>query len=348
MYENQTASVIRDRILENTDINVYKGQGSHLYNSASAMGVVLQDVYIALDNIVVMSLISKSHGEFLDERLKEFNFHRKPGETAKGYVVIKGDTGTRIVNEMKIKANGLEFAVWAPEDYTIESQEGVRVQVECLTPGYEGNIPPGIEFEMDVYDSNIKEIKSDSVFVGGIDPEDDDELKDRFFYFKQHPATSGNVYHYEMWALEVNGVKRVKVYEKWKGPGTVKVVVYGDKNKTIDSSVLDQVKLNIEKNRPVCPEVTVVAATPVTVNITASIKTTDLDYAIDNFKSNLANYFLDVSEKISYSKLFGCLASCKDVVDVVDFKVNRGTSSVSITKDQVAILGEIQVKEAGD
>ncbi|MDU1266021.1 MAG: baseplate J/gp47 family protein, partial [Peptostreptococcus sp.] len=113
-------------------------------------------------------------------------------------------------------------------------------------------------------------------------------------------------------------------------------------------SILDRVKLNIEKNRPVCPEVTVVAATPVTVNIVASINTTDLDYAIDNFKSNLENYFLDVSEKISYSKLFGCLASCRDVVDVVDFKVNRGTSSVSITKDQVAILGEIQVKKEGD
>lgn len=348
MYENQTASAIRDRILENTDINVYKGQGSHLYNSASAMGVVLQDVYIALDNIVVTSLISKSHGKFLEERLKEFNFHRKPGETAKGYVVIKGDTGTRIVNEMKIKANGLEFGVWAPEDYIIESPEGVRVQVECLTTGYEGNIPPGIEFELVEYNSSIKEIKSVSAFVGGIDPEDDEEFKDSFFHFRQHPATSGNVYHYEMWALEVNGVKRTKVYEKWKGPGTVKVVIYGDKNKNLDNSVLEQVKANIEKNRPVCPEVTVVTATPVTVNITASIKTIDLDYAIDNFKSNLENYFLDVSEKISYSKLFGCLASCKDVDDVVEFKVNNGTNSVSITKDQVAILGEIQVKEAGE
>lgn len=348
MYENQTASVIRNRILENTNINVYKGQGSYLFNAASAIGVVLQDMYIAIDNIAEITLISKAHDQLLDERLKEFNFHRKPGKTAKGKVLITGDIGATIVNELKIKANGLEFGVWATEDYTIENQDGVEVLVECLTPGYEGNIPVGIEFELDIYDPTIKKIKSIENFSGGINPETDDELKDRFFHFRQHHATSGNAYHYEMWALEVNGVKRVKVYEIWNGPGTVKVVVYGDKNKTIDSKVLDEVKLNIEKNRPVCPSVTVVAATPVTVNISASINTKDLDYAIDNFKSNLANYFLDVSEKISYSKLFGCLASCKDVIDVSDFNVNESTTSITITKDQVAIIGDVDIKKVGD
>lgn len=348
MYEEQTASYIRDRILSNTDIDVYKGQGGHLFNAAAAMGIVLQDCYIAMGNMVAMAIISKATGIHLDERLTEFGFYRKPGETAKGRVLIKGDRNAKIINETRLRGNGLDFAVWAPEDISINSDEGVEVLIECLTMGHEGNIPPGVEFELETYDSKIKVIKSIEQFKGGIDPETDDELRERFYYFQQHKPTSGNKYHYEMWALEVDGVKRVNVYEKWKGPGTVKVVVYGDKNKSIDEQVLEEVKANIERHRPVCPEITVVKATPVVVNITATVKSASLEYAIDTFKANLANYFLDAYDKLSYYKLLGCLASCKDILDVVTFSVNGNTKSIGITEDQVAIIGEIQVTEAGD
>ena len=50
------------------------------------------------------------------------------------------------------------------------------------------------------------------------------------------PATSGNVYHYQQWALEVSGTGAAKVFPLADGPGTVTVLVV-DSDKKISSSL---------------------------------------------------------------------------------------------------------------
>ena len=50
-------------------------------------------------------------------------------------------------------------------------------------------------------------------------------MRARFYEKVRLPATSGNAYHYQQWALEVSGVGAAKVFPLDNGPGTVGILV---------------------------------------------------------------------------------------------------------------------------
>ena len=60
---------------------------------------------------------------------------------------------------------------------------------------------------------------------GGYAEESDSEYCARYLVVLRTPATSGNIYHYAQWALEVAGVGHVKVFPRVQGVNTVDVVI---------------------------------------------------------------------------------------------------------------------------
>lgn len=348
MYEDQTIEVIRNRILENTNNNLYKGQGSHLYNAASAFAIELSEFYRALDDMPNLALISKTFGKYLDARVYEFDCDRKQGDRARGNVYIKGSNGTLIPNGTIIKStNGISFRV--VDDRIIDEevgQEGAVVPVEAIENGAKGNLLANTEFEVVDNIDGIDSIINKEDFKKGIDPERDEELKERFDYFRHHKETSGNKYHYEKWAREVDGVIRAEAEECWKGPGTVKVMVVGVNNKPVQKETIDLVKDNIESNRPLCPEVTVVTSNPVDITIKAKIQVesnADLELIKEEFTEKVTFYFNSTTKSIKYSKIYGALISCLEVEDITDLTINSATSNILLSEDQVATIKAIEI-----
>src|SRR5690606_25751366 len=83
--------------------------------------------------------------------------------------------------------------------------------------------------------------------------------------------TSGNKYHYELWATEVEGVSAARVHPLWDGNGTVKVVLVDTEGRAPAPEVVAATAAHIEEQRPIGATVTVVPVTEVPVDIEVSL-----------------------------------------------------------------------------
>ena len=101
---------------------------------------------------------------------------------------------------------------------------------------------------------------------------------------------------------------------------------------------------HIDENKPIGANVTVVSATPLTINISVKLVTssnmqTDIETAI-------SDYLSDTSLKksyISYAKIGGCILSVSGVDDYTNLKINGGTVNISIPNGSVPVLGNVVI-----
>jgi uncharacterized phage protein gp47/JayE len=103
--------------------------------------------------------------------------------------------------------------------------------------------------------------------TGGVDRESDRVFLSRFLLQVRQKSSGGNEVDYEIWARETPGTTlgAVSVLPEWDGFGTVKVVIINDDNSIPDGTTVSRVYDYIQTRRPVGADVTVEAATPVSI-----------------------------------------------------------------------------------
>jgi uncharacterized phage protein gp47/JayE len=185
----------------------------------------------------------------------------------------------------------------------------------------------------------------------GTDEETDKDLMQRVDARWKYPSTGGNLYDYRRWALDVNGVSRVKVANPSAGNITVTVVATG--NEEASDDLIDLVEAAIEQKRLVGATVTVASGTAVTLPITVTMVLND-GYTINQVESEiqikLDEYLTGLTFKsdsviVSYAKIADLLF-VEGVADVTNYTVNGGTSSITISGTQFPKLGEVTISVA--
>ena len=190
---------------------------------------------------------------------------------------------------------------------------------------------------------------NEAATVGGIDDETDEALRERLLIRIQTPATSGNAYHYRMWALESPGVGAAKVYPLWNGNGTVKVMVVGDDMQPVDDTIVTACAEYIESVRPIGATVTVVSAVAKEISAEAEVvidPSTTVAEVQEAFYKALEEYIHEIAFEVytlSYNKVGYLLMSIPGVVDYTALTVNGGTENVVIDAGEVPVLGEVNV-----
>lgn len=218
----------------------------------------------------------------MDKRVNEFGVYRKLGTEATGEVIFEGKVGTVIQNGTIISYNDLLFVVIKDIEIGSEIEQNTS-QVQALEVGIRYNIPANTEFKLQNEIGGITKIYNNLAFQGGTEIETDEELKERFYKIQKNQATSGNKAHYEEWALEVEGVYNAKIYPRWDGAGTVKVLIFGENNQAVDSEVIERCKQHIEEEMPIGCTLTIATPSPLDINISASIKL-ETGYTLDFVK----------------------------------------------------------------
>ena len=185
--------------------------------------------------------------------------------------------------------------------------------------------------------------------------ETDKQLVERFYAFLQHPATSGNVYHYEQWALSVPGVGFAKIFPLWNGNGTVKVVLAGADGRSVSPQIIEDAAEYIEGERPIGAAVTVAGAQERRIDIAASavlMVSADADTIRDGFEAALDEYFQTLTLQanlVSHSRLVYALLDIPGVLDVVSLTANGGSSSnISLLEEEIPVRGDIEVVRHAD
>ncbi|HAU5019974.1 TPA: baseplate J/gp47 family protein [Clostridioides difficile] len=346
MYSSQTYDVVKNRTLSNIDLNIYKGEGSFLSDMVSPVNSELAKFYIELSYLHKKAFIEDNFDDFLDKRVNEFGVYRKLGTEATGEVTFEGKVGTVIPNGTIISYNELLFVVI--KDIVISSKiEQNTSPVQALEIGIRYNIPASTEFKQDEI-NGITKIYNDVAFRGGTEIETDEELKERFYKIQKNQATSGNKAHYEEWALEVEGVYNAKIYPRWDGAGTVKVLIFGVNNQAVDSEVIERCKEHIEEEMPIGPALTVLTPSVLDISISASIKLEagyTLDFVKESFLESINSYLINVNKEIIYTKVSAILASIEGIHDFSNLLLNNKAENIVFEEDKVPSVTNLEFSE---
>ena len=338
-YEN-----IKQRILNNTKTELSKIEGSFINNTISPISEELAKAYMNMEDILKLSFIEDTFYDFLDKRVGEFGVYRKQGTTAKGKLIATGQEGTYIPNGIILYSNGLQYAVL--NDIVLPTDE--MVEIEAIEVGYKYNLEKDSVFTWLDDIEGLEGLTLAYDMTSGTDIEKDEELLARFKKVVSNPSTSGNIYHYEQWALECEGIGKAKVYPLWNGNGTVKVMVTGSNNKPVNEDLVNACKEYIESEMPIGCKLTVTTPTILEVNIRASIEIVEgytIEEVIQDFNRELDNYIKNIDDELIYSKIYGILAKIEGVNDLIELKLNDDTANISVSEDKIINISNVEISE---
>ncbi|HDF2668007.1 baseplate protein J [Clostridioides difficile] len=347
MYSSQTYDVVKNRTLSNIGLEVYKGEGSFLSDMVSPVNSELAKFYIELSYLHKKAFIEDNFDDFLDKRVNEFGVYRKLGTESTGEVIFEGKLGTTIQNGTIISYNELLFVVI--KDIVISSEiEQNTSPIQALGIGIRYNMPASTEFKLQDEIAGVTRIYNNVDFRGGTEIETDEELKERFYKIQKNQATSGNKAHYESWALEVEGVYNAKVYPRWNGAGTVKVLLFGQNNQAVDSEVIERCREHIEEEMPIGATLTVATPSILDISISASIKLEagyTLDFAKESFLENINSYLININKEIIYTKVSAILASTEGLHDFSNLLLNNKSENIVFEEDKVPSVTTLEFSE---
>lgn len=343
--------VIRERILSNINDKYDKLTGSLTWETSQGLAIECENRYVVDDD----ALEQKFAGTADFENLKIIAFERgvdwKDATKASGIVRMTGTIG-KIITVGTLVASDLNQYV-VTEANTIGTDGIALVKVECVEAGVGGNTPIGSITIFPKTLPGINTVTNTADFVDGYNAETRDDLLARYYMVVRRPATSGNAYHYEQWALSVTGVGDVKVKPIWAGGGTVKVVII-DRNKVAATSqLIGEVATYIESVRPIGATVTTVTAENLVIDVNCKL-TLKANYTLDQVKLSIQagfnEYFKNITfkeNKVIYAKMGNIVYDSEGVedLDYNTFTINGGTSNIALedsnTRTQIPKLGTL-------
>lgn len=348
MFENQTKEAILERMRKASPEGIDTRQGSITFDLLSPAAIELAHAYIQLDNVLKFGFASSEQpSEFLDLRAAEFGVTRRPSRKAIGEVVFTGDDDTVIPKGTSVSTDEEAAIVFVTTEEAVIKQKTAKVKAEANVGGFRGNVDAGrIKLIMGNL-SGVVSVTNPVEFTNGAETESDESLLGRYFDRVRRPATSGNIWHYRQWALEVAGVGDVKVFPTWKGGGTVKLSILSeDKRRPKDDIILDVVNA-VKERRPVGADVTVSPAEEVSINVSARLTlspSASLEEIKALFKSKLDDFLAGIAFKtttVSYNRIFGLLLDIEQIADFQDLTMNGVKGNLKIKDDEVAVAGAV-------
>lgn len=343
MLENRTFDEILASMKEAVGGALSTIEGSFVDSVLRACALELAQDYFDQNALLPIAFVDETSGEYLDLRAAEYGLVRKSGTLAAATVTFAGADGVRVpAGTVVVTADGLAFAT--DEDAVIsDGCADVGVTAEAAGAAY--NVAEGAIVSLQAGGSVT--VAASTAAAGGTDDESDSALLARLLALWQTPATSGNAYAYEQWALECEGIGGAKVLPLWDGPGTVKVLLADAEMLPPTVEQVESVAAYIESQRPIGAAVTVEAAGSVEICVAAEVvagASADTGAAETEFRAALAEYFAGLAltgEPVRYAKIAYLLLDTAGVVDQAGLTVNGGTENIPLDGFEVPILGEV-------
>lgn len=277
---------------------------------------------------------------------------RKAATFAHGSLTV---TGTGTVEQGTLFESGGGVQYHATETVVIEG-EGT-VPVTCTVDGTAGNLPAHSVTQMPVTVQGIASCDNPEPIGGGYAEESDSEYYARYLVVLRTPATSGNIYHYVQWALEVAGVGHVKVFPRVQGVNTVDVVIADNAGQPASPVLVKSVQDYIDPDSegagrgqaPIGAQCFVTAATGKAITVSCTVSksdTADEESVTAAIKSAVADYLASTvfaQSYVSYGQIAAAILSAEGVVDFEGLAVGGGTSNIAVGDRECPVLGEVTI-----
>lgn len=340
-----TREELRDRMLGNISNDYDKTVGSFFYDSTDPVAIELETSYGTQKAVLKNGFAETAEGEYLDKKCAEIGIERKQATRAYGTVQITGAVGVTIAKNILIASDAVTFMT--TESKIIGATGIESVQAECVQAGTIGNVPSSAIKFFPVTIPGLTKVNNENPFVGGYNEETDESLRERYLDKANKPITSGNTYHYMMWAKSVDGVGDAKVFPLWNGNGTVKVAICDINKRAADSKLVTDTASYIETVRPIGATITVESATEKAINITANIVLIHgrtIEQVQADFEKAVATSFKEIAFTgvyVSYAQIGSILYDIYGVADYSDLRVNDGVGNISLLETEIPVIGTV-------
>lgn len=348
MYESQTKAEILQRMLAATPENLDKRQGSITFDMLSPAAIELAHAYIELDNVLRFGFAGPDQpSEYLDRRAAEFGVTRHPSVKAQGTVIFTGDNELVIPIGTAVATDEEQAIVFVTVEDGVIVGGKAEVRAEAKVGGASGNVGKGRITLVLGNLSGIVTVTNTKAFTNGADTESDESLLGRYLDRARRPATSGNVWHYRQWALEVRGVGDVKVFPVRDGNGTVTLSLLSVDKRALDLDTVGEVERAVKERRPVGARVIVNPAGEVPIHVSAKIKLAagaTVSEVKAAFEKELTAYLAELAFQhpiVPYNRIFGLLLNIKAIADFSELTINGVAKNLEIVDDEVAVSGTV-------
>ena len=348
---------LRNNFLDNLKNPLSKMEGTFNFDIAATFGITAEEVYKELEFWEKQTFIdTATEDEYVDKHALMFGVKRRLGTKAKGTVKVTGRVNSVIEeNTIFLNRDGIKYKSLRKEYL---SPTGIaEIEIECLSEGKVGNAAIGEITTFEIQNSNIYSVINEKEIVNGYDKEPNSVLVARAKEKATRPAHSGNIYDYEQWARQVDGVGKVLVKPLWNGNGTVKVLIANYNNDIADSSLIQKVRERIQKDdgRPVGADVTVDSFTAKNINVSiqvilkAGFSISDVKEKIESLskaviKTGNATFEKANKSILSINRLEKAILEIDGVNDNF-VKVNNSNSNLEIAEDEILIVRTVVINE---
>lgn len=354
MFDALTHEQILDTVMDLMSNDFSKMEGSYTNDIFRAWSFEACRLYKALNAMIPIIFPDETSGSYIDRWSNEFGITRRDGTKATGTIAVTGTDGTVIpAGKEWLTADKLVFVSTAP---VIIADGTAEVDIEAAQDGTAYNLAAKAITTEHTSTYGITSFES-SATSGGTDQETDLSLVTRLYDQWRKPATSGNVYHYEKWAKEVDGVGSAKVFPLWNGNGTVKVILADYEGNPASTEIVSAAAEYIETQRPIGATVTVAAATGTPINVAAILTLesgADIADVRAQFSEMFAAYISELVDDyfahdsfykatIRYNRIAYMLLSIDGVTDYTQLKVNDGADNIQLDVYTIPTVGNTRV-----
>ena len=348
-----SASEILDEMLSAMPESYQKTIGFPTYDLLAAVSLRMEGTDEAIDEAKQQLDPENLSGDDLDRYIyPRSGLARKASTFAHGTLTVTG-SGTVEIGTLFESVGGVQFA--ATETVVIDGEGSVPVT--CTVDGTAGNLPAHSVTQMPVAVQGIASCDNPEPLTGGYAEEGDTEYYARYLLRLRTPATSGNVYHYQQWALEVSGVGHVKVFPRVQGVNTVDVVIADSTGQPAGEELVAAVQAYIDPESegagrgqaPIGAQCFVSAAAEKKIAIACKVfksNTAEADSVTAAVKAAVAAYLAGtvfVQDYVSYAQIAAAILSAEGVVDFEGLTVGGGTANIAVGERECAVLGEVTI-----
>lgn len=355
MYENETYDGILERILNRVPSTMDTRESSFLFNASAPIAVELQNIYLALDNILNITFFDTADREGKLQRCRERGLDITQFDATNSIVVIEtSPANIEIAIGSKFNYDDLNFIV------TEKIADG-SYYARCETLGTAGNVT-GTVVPID-YVTGLESSEITSIYLWGEDEADESLIDEAYYNSLNSQAFGGNRTDYIEKMKMIAGVGGVKVYSgaEWNGGGTVKLVFttssYTKPTDAFVNSIQEQIDPLQNQGAgygiaPIGHTVTVAGVDEATVDVSMNLALQEgyewedvsqyVNDAIDSYFESLNSEWEDSSNIIvRISQIETRILDVAGIIDISGTTVNGSESNLTVDGNSIVIRGSV-------
>lgn len=350
----KNADELQNELLSEISDKYEKTKGYFIWDILKAISICIKNLLINLQSVSDSLDVSNLNGEKLDTFIYDrAGLKRKEATFAKGVIHVIGN-GTINVGDIFETEGLIKF----------ESEETKKIigngdiKIKAVKSGVIGNVGANTITKMPVTIAGITECNNISALADGYEAETDIDFRNRYYEHLQMPATSGNIYHYLIWAKEVTGVGDAKCFPLWNGDNTVKIVIINSERQPASSKLVNEVQNYIdpgisgkgEGEAPIGAFCTVESAVAKNLNVKVNIRLIEGN-TVESVKLSIAEklneHLKEIAFKqnyVSYAHVGAVILNADGVLDYNELLIgNRELlkSNMECSDEEVIILGDV-------